>query len=544
MVQNYASYSEIEYRIDSMMNTPGLYDFERLKSIKNCFYDLFKALRDCIPGDITELKLKQELSKCLAELSNLENPILALSKQIFTDVNSLAECEQLLKQMDFPPVDLNIPTNLKVTFVISQVKQVSQLLSDYLHTANQSIKNEKLLMLLVALRKLKDSPLIQGDSYIENIQKAAEQWLILAEKEFSEKKKAGIYYEIPNQFIYGKPIALINTEIFMGRKDVIEMIREMLMKFQKPTLFLYGRRRTGKTSAVLNLNRFLEPLAVTVPVDLQNLRFRESSSAFCQNISKEISQYLPALRDAYDHSNFQQNPFTALDEFLDAAEQCVSETKRVILLAFDEYERLDASHKNILDTIRVIIQHRHNIVVLVAGSRRFSEIKGVNWADYLINTQTVEISYLDRESAYKLITNPIEGFDLVYAEGMPEAILESTHCQPYLLQAVGSELVNYLNLQQRKAATLADLEIVKRNVLTAAEAYFTNVWFDECNDSERAFLEQLIFDEQDAVPFEPRHEPMRSLLRKETLERRNEQVSIAVPLFRQWIREKHLMMTS
>ena len=78
----------------------------------------------------------------------------------------------------------------------------------------------------------------------------------------------------------------------------------------------------------------------------------------------------------------------------------------------------------------------------------------------------------------------------------------------------------------------------------AAEAYFTNVWFDECNDSERAFLEQLILDEQDAVPFDPRHEPMRSLLRKETLERHNEQVSIAVPLFRQWIREKHLMMTS
>ena len=159
-----------------------------------------------------------------------------------------------------------------------------------------------------------------------------------------------------------------------------------------------------------------------------------------------------------------------------------------------------------------------------------------------MNTQTIEISYLDRESAYKLITNPIDGFDLVYTENMPEQILEITHCQPYLLQAIGSELVNYLNIQQRKEATFEDLEIVKRKVLTAAEAYFTNVWFDECNDNERIFLEQLILDEKDFVMFDHRNEPMRSLLRKETLERRTNQVYIAVPLFRQWIREKHLMM--
>ena len=531
MAQLQITYSEIMSKIERMIDNPGLYDVKRLHSIK-------KELEDSrFFFDGSSEKIVQRFSEFDRELSNIEN-------QIFTHVNSLAECEQLLKQIDFPSNNLTTPQNIKINFVISQVKQVSELLTEYLDISEQSLKNKKLQALLIALRKLKDSPRIEGYVYAENLQNAVKKWLSLAEKEFSEQKAAGGDYEIPNQFIYGRPISLFDNKIFVGRKDVIEIIKESLMKSQKPTLFLYGRRRTGKTSALLNLNRFLEHLAVAVPVDLQNLRFRESSSAFCYNLSKEISQYLPTLKDAHGRVNFQQNPFTALDEFLDAAEQCVSETKRVILLAFDEYERLDASHKDILDTIRAMIQHRRNIVVLVAGSQRFSEIKGVNWADYLINTQTVEISYLDRESAYKLITNPIEGFDLVYAEGMPEAILESTHCQPYLLQAVGSELVNYLNLQQRKTATFADLEIVKRNVLTAAEAYFTNVWFDECNDSERAFLEQLILNEQDAVPFDPRNEPMRSLLRKETLERRNEQVSIAVPLFRQWIREKHLMMTS
>ena len=484
--------------------------------------------------------IKIEITRLNSQSVNIINTILLNNQQIdsFFELAKLFDIKQLT---EIRKDKFNDNTD---AFVLSQFQVAAVIIHDYNTTINQNTRYEKLLKLTFLFQKLKNHPLTQGIWYRNNIQRSVEKWLSLIENELNSTQSQGFYRSLANPFIYGNPISLNNAEIFVGRNDVVEIIKEMLMKTPKPTLFLYGRRRTGKTSALLNLNRFLEHLAVAVLINLQDSRFRESSSAFCYNLSKEISQYLPTLKDAHGRVNFQQNPFTVLDEFLDAAERFVTETKRVMLLAFDEYERLDASHKDILDTIRAIIQHRRNIVVLVAGSRRFSEIKGVNWADYLINTQTVEISYLDRASAYKLITNPIEGFDLVYADNMPEAILESTHCQPYLLQAIGSELVNYLNFKQRKAATFADLEIVKRNVLTAAEAYFTNVWFDECNDSERAFLEQLILNEQDAVPFDPRHEPTRSLLRKETLERRNDHVYIAVPLFRQWIREKHLMMTS
>lgn len=321
------------------------------------------------------------------------------------------------------------------------------------------------------------------------------------------------------------------------------MIKNAIIREPKPTLFLYGRRRTGKSSTLLNLNRLLGEQAISVPLDMQNLRFRESSTAFCRNVSKEICKFEPQLRNAYEEYDFEKNPFTALHEFLDGAERFTAEHNKLILLAFDEYERLDASHHSILDTLRSIIQYRRKIVVLVSGSHRFSEIKDVIWSDYLINTQTVEISYLDQGSAYKLLTGPVENFDLKYSPIMPEKIIELTHCQPYLLQAIASELVNHLNFNQRKEATFEDLEIVKKRVLTAAEAYFTNVWFEECKDDERQFIEDLIVSNTKYTKSTSPKHIIRSLLSKEILEQKDGGIQITVPLFQQWIQEKQLMMS-
>ena len=346
---------------------------------------------------------------------------------------------------------------------------------------------------------------------------------------------------IPNPFVYGQPI-YPHDEVFVGRKDVVKLIQQSIQE-QKPTLFLYGRRRTGKTSALLNLNRFLGSWILAVYIDAQDLRFRESSFAFCHNVTKAISEFSPQLHEIWILQDFEKNPFTAFNNFLDEAEQFVSKQNKLILLAFDEYERLEAKQKEILDTLRAIIQHRRKIIVLVAGSHRFEEIKDVRWSDYLINTQTVEISYLDRESAYKLITNPVEGFDLRYPPDMPETILELTHCQPYLLQAVASLLVDHLNLQKRKEAVFEDLELVKEKVLTAAEAYFVNVWQDECSEDERQFLEELLLNKQTAFRFDPHNRVVRSLLRKEIVDRQNGAVQIAVPLFQEWIQKKQLMLT-
>jgi AAA+ ATPase superfamily predicted ATPase len=61
------------------------------------------------------------------------------------------------------------------------------------------------------------------------------------------------------------------------------------------------------------------------------------------------------------------------------------------------------------------------------------------WSDYLINTRTLQVSYLDEESARELIVPPVEDFTNIYdcakrsAKGDRTAIdtiINLTRCQP------------------------------------------------------------------------------------------------------------------
>src|SRR6266511_1805657 len=66
--------------------------------------------------------------------------------------------------------------------------------------------------------------------------------------------------------------------------------------------------------------------------------------------------------------------------------------------------------------------------------------------------------------------------------GVVDRILELTHNQPYLLQAIGSELVNQLNTRNRVTAAMGDLIIAVEKTLVSAQAYFHYAWANECSD--------------------------------------------------------------
>lgn len=209
-----------------------------------------------------------------------------------------------------------------------------------------------------------------------------------------------------------------------------------------------------------------------------------------------------------------------------------------ILLTFDEYERLEEGisdgklTREVLNQIRATVQHRARLIVLFSGSHRFEELQAVNWSDYLINVQTLHLSFLARDAARELIEHPVPEFALGYAEGVVERMLDLTHCQPYLLQAVGSELVNYR--QKRKVATPSDLDVAVERVLVSADAYFENNWRD-CGEPEQAVLRSLATGEADELTAAERPAALQGLSRKELVEQRGEQWQYTVELFRRWV---------
>ena len=376
-------------------------------------------------------------------------------------------------------------------------------------------------------------------------QPLATRWLEMVKQAEDETNKRLQFNPLPNLYVAGAPLQERDFGLLKGRRDIIRTIeKDVLNTDQRPALLLYGRRRTGKSSTLLNLPRLLSSQFEPVYIDCQDAKWHESDQAFCYNLAREIFERLFQSDDVKgirqpQWAQFEKNAFTRLDEYLDQFERLATERGKRILLAFDEYEGLEESiaggdiSKNVLGKLRNIIQHRQRIVVLVSGSHRFEELTGVNWASYLINTRTLELSFLDEPSARELLTEPVP--QLRYEDGVLEEILRLTRCQPYLLQAVASELVNHLNELQKTTATRADLDAAVNKVLTSAGAYFANTWREDNSATEQTVLRAYAEGAGERVAGEEFHAALQSLIRKEMMERDGDDYRLTVPLFGLWI---------
>ncbi len=373
----------------------------------------------------------------------------------------------------------------------------------------------------------------------------AQRWLdivVSAEKEIRGQLS---FLPIPNPYVAGAPLQTRDFGLLKGRRDIIRAIEKYILNAnQQPSLLLYGRRRTGKSSTLLNLPRLLGSQFEPVYMDCQDAKWHESDQAFCYNLARDIfdrlhqSEAVKSISQPTEEQ-FERNAFTRLDQYLDQFEQLAAQRGKRILLAFDEYEGLEESiaasdiSKNVPGKLRNIIQHRERIVVLVSGSHHFEELPRLNWASYLINTRTLELSFLDEKSARELLTEPVP--QLHYEDGVLEEILRLTNCQPYLLQAVASELVNYLNDRQQTTATRADLDAAEEKVLTSAGAYFANTWREDNSEAEQTVLRAFATGEGGSVLTAEYQAALQSLCRKEMLERTEDGYRLAVPLFGRWI---------
>ncbi|MGE0885099.1 MAG: AAA family ATPase [Blastocatellales bacterium] len=380
-------------------------------------------------------------------------------------------------------------------------------------------------------------------------QLVASRWLEIVRQTEEECRRQMAFEPIPNPFVAGNPLQQRDQDLFKGRKDIIIAIEENIINpGQRPSLLLYGRRRIGKTSTLLNLPRLLSSQFTPVFIDCQNAKWRDGDAAFCYHLAASVygELFQRNLHDGLgkpDLEQFEKYAFTRLDEFLDQIEALLRRINKQILLTFDEYERLEegiAAQKitrEVFNQLRNIVQHRERIVVLFSGSHRFEELRVVNWSDYLINVKTLELSFLAPEDARELLTEPVPA--LHYEPGLVEAIIALTHCQPYLLQAVASDLVNYLNAQKRQTATMADLDVAVAKVLVTADAYFHNNW-EECAETEREVLRALARGEADRVAAPQYQAAVQSLSRKEIVEIRDDRYLFTVELFRLWVEKNHL----
>ncbi len=199
--------------------------------------------------------------------------------------------------------------------------------------------------------------------------------------------------------------------------------------------------------------------------------------------------------------------------------------------------------RRIFDQLRDLIQHSH-FSFLFCGVQTLNAL-GPNWSNYFISVRPMEMTYLEPEAAYELLTNPDPAFALRYAAGVVERVIEVTRCQPYLLQLIGEAMVRQANQHQTRLLTLPLLDAAFDAALTAGEPYFTNLWDEYTGTSPdevqagRAILRAVA--QQQTLPASETpaaQAALQRLLRYHTIEQVNGGYRCEVPFVARWVRER------
>ncbi len=388
---------------------------------------------------------------------------------------------------------------------------------------------------------------------VKRWQPAIESWQHILELEIAEQQKTS-QGELLNPFQFGNPLRPDRAAIFKGRQDFADRLVRLILDRNRPTLVLHGPRRAGKTSFLLNLPRLLPSDLVPIYLDMQQGGMTNSEGDFCYGLVRAIDRdtrsqglQLPPIPS---RSDFAQRPYPTLEDWLDLALPQLGE--RRLLLNLDEFEKIGSAIKDnriserLFDELRSMIQHYDRLGFLFSGVQTLDEL-GPRWSNYFISVVPMEMHYLEPPEAEDLLLHPDPEFTLRYDAGIVAEILRLTRCQPYLLQLIGSAIVNQANLQHTQLATTTLLQAAIQDAFTNGEPYFTNIWteFTGTTPAEVTTGQQILIAlAQRNPPVETNDETTtaarRRLLRYHVIERDGDIDKIEIPLFEQWVRERSI----
>ncbi|MBV9230150.1 MAG: ATP-binding protein, partial [Chloroflexi bacterium] len=350
--------------------------------------------------------------------------------------------------------------------------------------------------MLVSLNEIHPDTASRDAVLNKRLRDLVNQWLTIVQAELREQtQNFETTGQIPNPYNPG-PILEPHDRLFVGRSDLVRQLENALGQGRRrPTFFLYGERRMGKSSTLLQLPDLLTSRYLSITYDLQNPGITSTTVALLHTIAEGIYQMMEdretpvkKLERADLQEASKENlaaTYLCFDEWLKGIERWLEQEDRMLLLAFDEFEKLEEARQDrnlminlLLDWFRSVIQHRPRLALLFSGVRTFSEMEG-DWAGYFVNVQMLKVSFLQQDEALDLITRPVDGFpsDEIFGEGVVEEILRVTGHHPFLIQAVCAKLIDNLNADNRDRANVQDVaQAVDKVLENWWDGYFRDLW--------------------------------------------------------------------
>jgi hypothetical protein len=304
---------------------------------------------------------------------------------------------------------------------------------------------------------------------------AARQWLVIADRQWREAQDAMARTPTQQVFRAGDPVDRAQ-EAFVPRLAVTgEIERQLMLATGCPGMVLYGRRRTGKSTILRNLDQFLPRQAHVAVVSMQDPEAFTSPDLFARRIAIAVATTWPDEPTPMP----EQPGLTGLFALLGRTNERLLAEGRRLLLALDEYENIDQKigegvfTQDLLATLRESIQTHRRIVWIFAGSHDITELTHAPWTSYLVSARTIEVPLFTEAETRALLTEPLRYSPLwpqddpkrphfapaLWGENGIERIHAETGGWPHLVQLIAETVVDLLN---EGTAPHADATLLER----------------------------------------------------------------------------------
>lgn len=355
-----------------------------------------------------------------------------------------------------------------------------------------------------------------------------------------------------NPYIAGDPIR--SEQKFFGREDVLRRVKNVLQNPTTNAIVLFGQRRIGKTSILLQLaNRLLKEGTYTpVYFDLQD-KASKPLAGLLYDLACGINEALG--RSAPLPESFDEEGEYFRKEFLPSAASAISEGRLVLL--FDEFDVLDSiSSRQAGQAFFPYLRQWMSEMSLV----RFVFVIGRRPEDLSTDThsafKTVRaslVSRLDRDSAEAMIRQSEKEGSLAWSDAAVERVWELCQGHAFLTQLMCSVVFERMNDLYPSEAALVEGAHVDESVGEALDQganAFHWIW-GGLPPAERVVCAAMAEIKKEAISQEELIEKLnqsgvRLIVRElelapdmlaewELLNGGDEGYSFTVPLFKRWV---------
>lgn len=312
----------------------------------------------------------------------------------------------------------------------------------------------------------------------------------------SERRWA--YIESP----YEAGIAVFGPQRFFGRqRELIEIFARLIGGITQP-IMLRGPRRMGKTSVLRQVAWLLnhpdelallgltpEQITRLAPIrpaiiSLQSLS-ESAGRATAQFFEIALQAISAALgeRDGPLPEMLSRNPVRAFNQQIGIWLDRYPGTRLLVIV--DEWDEIRRREFSSLErNLRSVMLEEQRVNWIVSSTWALSQEVRRYGSPFYNMCHAVEVREVDWESAVSIVTRPAERVGLDWHGEAVVAALELTGRRPYLIQLLGSAIVDYLNSERQSRTVTTDVvtavagRFVRGQTPTASQ-HFNFIWPDE-----------------------------------------------------------------